>query len=114
MENNRDWLRQCMRLVSAVMVSKGSQVSDKSVLEPTDFVKWLGKEVDLSALSIANATSVVAKLVACLVITWSSYVSHKTLMRMVGLIGWLVTCRSWGGGILCAVLGSVQMAHNDS
>ena len=107
MENNCDWLRQCMRLVSAVMVSKGYKVSDKSVLEPTDFVKWLGKEVDLLALSIANAALVIAKLVACLVITWGSYVPHKTLMRIVGLIGWLgtlATCHlPFLGGACCAL-----------
>ena len=66
--------------------------------------------MDLSALSIANATTVVAKLVACLVITWGSYVSHKTLMRIMGLIVWLGTPATGhlpflGGRILCVVLG---------
>ena len=32
------------------MIAKGDRVSDKSVLEPTDFVKWLGKEVDFLLL----------------------------------------------------------------
>ena len=38
MGNSCGWLRRCMQLVSAIMVSKGYKVSDKSVLELTDFV----------------------------------------------------------------------------
>ena len=42
MENDPVWLRSCMQLVFAAMRGKGYQVSEKSVLEPTTRVKWLG------------------------------------------------------------------------
>ena len=73
------------------MRAKGYQVSDKSVLAPTTWVKRLGKEVDLDALSISNNISVITRIIACLVVLWGGYVSSKDFMRVVGLIGWLGT-----------------------
>ena len=58
MENSCEGLRACMQLVSQVMVAKGYLVSNKSVLSPTTYVKWLSKEVDLDVLSISNTISV--------------------------------------------------------
>ena len=83
--------RSCMCLVSAAMHAKGYRVCDKSVLEPTTWVKWLGTKVDLEALTISNNVSIVTRLFACFVILWGRYVSAKDLMQVVGLIGWLGT-----------------------
>ena len=91
MENDPGWLRSCMQLVSAVLRGKGYQVSEKSVLEPATWVKWLGKEVDLDCLSISNTQAIVTRLIACLIVTWGRYVSKKDIMRIVGLVGWLGT-----------------------
>ena len=117
MENAPDWLRSCMRLVSAAMRGKGYQVLEKSVLEPATWVKWLGKEVDLEGLSVANTQAIVTRLIACLIITWGRYVSKKDVMRIVGLIGWLGTPATGhlpflGGGLLCTLLGPVGLGQS--
>ena len=114
MEDDPRWLRSCMRLVSAAMRGKGYQVSDKSVLEPATWVKWLGKEVDLEGLSVSNTQAIVTRLIACLIVMWGRYVSKKDIMRIVGLIGWLGTPATGhlpflGGGLLRALLGSVGL-----
>ena len=96
-----------MQLVCAAMRGKGYQVSEKCVLEPATWVKWLGKVVDLEGLSIANTQAIVTKLIACLIVTRGRYVSKKDIMRIVGLIGWLGT-RATGhlpflGAVYCAL-----------
>ena len=68
MEDKREWLRSYMRLVLAAMHAKCYRVSDKSVLEPTTWVKWLGKEVDLEAPTISHNISIVTRLFACFVV----------------------------------------------
>ena len=73
-------------LASKVMVTKGYRVSNKSVLSPTSYVKWLGKEVDLDALWISNTISVITRLVARLVVIYSKHISAKHLMSIIGLI----------------------------
>ena len=70
MVNDPSWLRSCMQLVAAAMRGKGYHVSEKSVLEPATWVKWLGKEVDLEYLSISNTHAIVTRLIACLIVTW--------------------------------------------
>ena len=96
-----------MQLVSAAMRGKGYQVSEKSVLEPATWVKWLGKEVDLEGLSVSNTQAIVTRLIACLIVTWGKYVSKKDIMRIVGLIGWLGTPATghlpFLGGVYCAL-----------
>ena len=103
-----------MQLVSAAMWGKGYQVSDKSVLEPATWVKWLGKEVDLDCLSVSNTQAIVTRLIACLIVTWGRYFSKKDIMRIVGLIGWLGTPATGhlpflGGVLFCALLGPIGL-----
>ena len=107
MENDPGWLRSCLQLVFAAMRGKGYQVSEKSVLEPATWVKWLGKEGDLEYLSISNTQAIVTRLIACLIVTWGRCVSKKDLMRIVGLIGWLGTPATthlpFLGGVYCVL-----------
>ena len=103
-----------MQLVSPAMQGTGYQVSEKSVLESANWVKWLGKEVHLDYLSVSNTQAIVIGLIACLIVTWGRYVSKKDIMRIVGLIGWLGTPATGhlpflGGGLLCALVGQVGL-----
>ena len=101
-----------MRLVLAAMHAKGYRVSGKSVLEPTTWVKWLGKEVVFEAVTISNNTSIVTWLFACFVVFWGRHVFAKDLMRVVGLFGWLGTPATGhlpflgGGGVTTPSIGA--------
>ena len=106
-EDNAPWLQSCMAMVSRVMQAKGYQVLDKSILAPTTWVKWSGKEVDLDSMSISNSISVVTRIIACLTVLWGECVSAKDLMRVIDLIGWLGTPAKghlpFLGGVSCAL-----------
>ena len=95
-----------MRLVVGFMSAEGYLVSPKSIFEPTSLVPWLQKDVDVQELSISKSVVLMAKVLIALVLAWGETVQVKTVMQILGLIGW---CATRGRGHL-RFLGSVYGA----
>jgi hypothetical protein len=83
-----DAVRAATRRMRLAMQARGLVVSDKSVEEPTDNIKWLGKWFDLTIGAISNDDALTRRLFALLLKGAVKTVGVKYVQRMIGTALW--------------------------
>ena len=88
-QEDRPWLEMCGRMLPRVLQHQGYIISQKSQLEPVQGTTWLGKDIDLRRLSIGNSQYLRTRVFSALINIHGRVVRTKTVIRVLGLIGWL-------------------------
>ena len=88
-QEDREWLRVCGGMLLALLRDQGYIISHKSQLEPVQRTTWLGKEVNVLQLSIGNSQQLKTRIFTALINVHGRVVRAKTIVRILGLIGWL-------------------------
>ena len=101
-ESDKEWLSTPGNLLVKYLLIEGFVISAKSVLEPVQKSKWLGKTIDLLDLSIGNSHMLQTRLFAALLQMHGKVVPVKLIQHVLGLIGW---CVAPGKGHLPFVAG---------
>ena len=88
-QENRPWLEMCGGMLPKILQHQGYIISQKSQLEPFQGTTWLGKDIDLRQLSIGNSQYLRTRVFSALINIHGCVVRTKTVIRVMGLIGWL-------------------------
>ena len=99
----REEVEELARFFASSLSDLSLVVSVKSVLCPTQCIKWLGKEFDLRGRSVSNLPSTLERCLAGVV--WACFMplSLKQLDGLLGLLNWVFQPRP-GFGLFAGYL----------
>ena len=100
-------------MLPILLRNQGYIVSHKSQLDTVQRTTWLGKEVDLPGLSIGSSQHLRTRIFTALINVHGRVERAKTIIRILGLIGWLAAPKKGHLPFLCGVWRAVSCQRSE-
>ena len=112
-QEDRPWLEMCGRMLPEILQLQGYIISHKSQLQPVQSTTWLGKDIDLKQLSVGNSQYLRTRIFSALINIHGRVVRAKTIIRVLGLIGWLAAPKKGHLPFLAGVWTAVSYSRSE-